>query len=182
MIDDARRCTAKSKQSGERCKRPAAAGKRVCYMHGAKAGPPKGNLNALIHGIYVSRVVNDEEQRIYDAFLAEIREDFALNDPSDEIAVQMAAMAFVQFARAFKAGDAKAAETFERIVRNNLKDLKATKIAREGEGQEIKTTPADWATALLEKVREAGKQPGRKARKKRKKAADARRTPEKPQI
>ena len=31
------RCTAKSKQSGERCKREAGAGKSVCYIHGGEA-------------------------------------------------------------------------------------------------------------------------------------------------
>lgn len=32
--DDPRRCTAKSKQSGERCKRPSTPGATVCYYHG----------------------------------------------------------------------------------------------------------------------------------------------------
>ena len=37
-------CTAKSKQSGERCKRPSSPGKTVCYYHGGARGsgrPPK---------------------------------------------------------------------------------------------------------------------------------------------
>jgi len=38
MMDDSRRCTARSKQSGERCKRPATRGTRVCRMHGGAAG------------------------------------------------------------------------------------------------------------------------------------------------
>jgi len=44
------------------------------------------------------------------------------------------------------------------MIRCHLKDLKATKIAREGEaagGPE--TTPAEWATALLEKLAESQK-------------------------
>jgi len=32
-----RRCTAKSKQSGERCKRPASPGSNVCSMHGSRS-------------------------------------------------------------------------------------------------------------------------------------------------
>lgn len=36
-LKDARRCTAKSKGSGERCKRAAVVGGTVCAMHGGKA-------------------------------------------------------------------------------------------------------------------------------------------------
>lgn len=35
-MDESRRCTAKSKQSGERCKRAAIVGGTVCAMHGGK--------------------------------------------------------------------------------------------------------------------------------------------------
>lgn len=42
------RCTAKSKRSGVRCKAPAVRGKRVCRMHGARGGAPKGKA----HGRY----------------------------------------------------------------------------------------------------------------------------------
>lgn len=37
MIDDGRRCTAKSKRSGERCKRAATPGVTVCWWHGSAA-------------------------------------------------------------------------------------------------------------------------------------------------
>jgi len=155
MVDDSRRCTAKSKQSGERCKRPAAPGKRVCYMHGARGGATKGNLNSLIHGAYAARVLNEEEQAVYDGFVARIREDFEFNDSSDEVAVHMAAMAFLQFVRAQKAGKEDAANVQARIVRDSLKDLKATKITRESDGKEMATTPAQWAADLLREVRKA---------------------------
>lgn len=42
------RCTAKSKRSQLRCKAPAVRGKRVCRMHGARAGAPIG----VLHGSY----------------------------------------------------------------------------------------------------------------------------------
>lgn len=45
-------CSAKSKQTGERCKRFCAPGKKVCYYHGANAGVKKGTKNALKHGAY----------------------------------------------------------------------------------------------------------------------------------
>jgi len=153
-----RQCTAHSKRSGERCRKRAAPGKNVCRMHGANAGPPPGNLNGLVHGAYVERVLAPEEQAIYDGFLAKIREDFELNNSSDEVQVLMAAMSFVQFCRAQQAGKETAAETQARIIRASLKDLKATKLAREGEtSSNLNTSPAEWATALLEKIRESEK-------------------------
>jgi hypothetical protein len=56
------------------------------------------------------------------------------------------------------------------MIRCHMKDLKTTKIAREGEEpQGPQTSPAEWAAALLEKVAEAANAPGAKpsGRKKR---------------
>ena len=180
MVDDARRCTAKSKQSGERCKRPAAPGKRVCYMHGARGGGVKGNLNAMIHGAYVQRVLNAEEQEIHALFVTQLHRDFVLNDSSDEISAQMAAMAFVQYVRALKGGDAKSADIFDGMVLRHLRSLKATKITREADGKELTTTPAQWAAELLKEVRKAGAaddaKGGKEATDERGEASDADRT------
>jgi hypothetical protein len=96
MVDETRLCTAMSKHTGERCRQPAVPGYSVCHYHGAGGGAPKGNLNRLVHGAYAARVLNDEERRIHGAFLAQLREDFELNASSDEVAAQMAAMAFLQ--------------------------------------------------------------------------------------
>ncbi len=50
----------------------------------------------------------------------------------------------------------KAAESLDRMIRCHMKDLKTTKIAREGEEPKgPQTSPAEWASALLEKVSEA---------------------------
>ena len=38
----AARCTAKAKRTGERCQCPAAYGYRVCRVHGARGGAPRG--------------------------------------------------------------------------------------------------------------------------------------------
>ena len=47
-LQNARRCTAKSKRSGKPCKSPAVRGWKVCRMHGAGGGAPTGAL----HGNY----------------------------------------------------------------------------------------------------------------------------------
>jgi uncharacterized protein YjcR len=49
-MHQALRCRAKSKRSGLRCHAPAVRGSKVCRMHGAAGGAPKGNRNALKHG------------------------------------------------------------------------------------------------------------------------------------
>jgi hypothetical protein len=52
-LQQAPRCTAKSKRSGLRCQAPAVRGKNVCRMHGAFAGAPKGERNGRWkHGIH----------------------------------------------------------------------------------------------------------------------------------
>ena len=49
-MHQASRCHATSKRSGKPCRSPAVRGHRVCRMHGAAGGAPKGNRNALKHG------------------------------------------------------------------------------------------------------------------------------------
>ena len=39
------RCSARSTRSGCRCRAPAARGRNVCRMHGARAGAPAGQAN-----------------------------------------------------------------------------------------------------------------------------------------
>jgi uncharacterized protein YjcR len=51
------RCSAKSKRSGLRCQSPAVRGHNVCRMHGAGGGAPKGNKNALKHGLYSAKAI-----------------------------------------------------------------------------------------------------------------------------
>ena len=157
MTDDPQRCTATSKHTGKRCRQPAVAGSNVCRYHGAGGGAPKGNLNRFVHGAYAARVLDDEERRIHGAFLERLREDFELNASSDEVAAQMAAMAFLQYVRAQKAENEAAAAAQARIVRNCLRDLNATKGTRERGGVPLGTTPAEWAAALVGKLKEAEK-------------------------
>jgi uncharacterized protein YjcR len=56
------RCGAKTR-SGKPCRSPAVAGKKRCRMHGGApgSGAPKGNKNALRHGMYTREAI--EERR-----------------------------------------------------------------------------------------------------------------------
>ena len=48
----ASRCRARSKRSGLQCQAPAVRGSKVCRMHGAAGGAPRGNRNAWKHGAH----------------------------------------------------------------------------------------------------------------------------------
>jgi len=99
--------------------------------------------------------ISEEEQRICDGFLGQIRQGFVLSEPSDEAAARWAATSFLQFTRARQAGQKETAETQARMARDWVKGLRPTRLVGEGETTELKGTATEWATALLEKVREA---------------------------
>src|SRR6478752_4557502 len=53
ILNAAPRCHAKSKRSGFQRQAPAVRGKKVCRMHGARAGAPKGERHGNYrHGLY----------------------------------------------------------------------------------------------------------------------------------
>lgn len=121
-----------------------------------KAGAPKGNMNRLRHGIFSNKVLEKDEVELYQAIIDALHDDFTLNRSSDVIQCELVAVNYVKLARAYAANDFENVERLDKIVRQHLKDLKATKASREGtEPAKKQTTPAEWATALLEKVTEA---------------------------
>lgn len=127
---------------------------------GVQRGPgaPQGNTNALKHGIYADRFLSPEEKKLFDAIIVQLHDDFVFNKSSDFLQVELVGVYFVKLGRAQEAGDHEAAERLDRMIRCHLKDLKTTKITREGtEPKGPETTPAEWATALLEKLAEAEK-------------------------
>ncbi len=70
-MHQAPRCRATSKRSGNRCQAPAVKGKAVCRMHGAGGGAPKGNSNALKHGLYGQEAI--ERRRLIAELIRESR-------------------------------------------------------------------------------------------------------------
>jgi len=107
----------------------------------------------MTHGIYVNQFLSEEEKVLFDSLIAKLYQDFTFNKSSDFMQVELVAVYFLKLGRAQEAGDFDAAEKLDRMIRAHLKDLKATKISREGEAPKgPETTPAEWATALLEKL------------------------------
>src|SRR5262249_51849220 len=53
------RCTATSKRSRQPCRAPAVKGWKVCRMHGARGGAPKGKRNGTYgHGARTTAAIN----------------------------------------------------------------------------------------------------------------------------
>jgi uncharacterized protein YjcR len=57
------RCGAKTR-SGKPCMSPAVHGKKRCRMHGGVpgSGAPRGNQNALKHGLYTREAIEERRQ------------------------------------------------------------------------------------------------------------------------
>ena len=66
------RCRATSKRSGKRCQSPAVRGCKVCRMHGARGGAPKGNRNALKDGVFTAEAI--KARRMVAALTRQARE------------------------------------------------------------------------------------------------------------
>jgi uncharacterized protein YjcR len=67
-----RRCGAKTR-SGKPCVAAAVRGKKRCWMHGGApgSGAPRGNKNALKHGLYTRDTI--EERRQLQALMRQVR-------------------------------------------------------------------------------------------------------------
>lgn len=74
-------CTAKSKQSGERCKRPVSPGRQVCYYHGGAT--PRGfalpqTKTGKRSKDLPTRLLANYEQSLDDPELLELKDDLSL--------------------------------------------------------------------------------------------------------
>ena len=157
---NALQCKAKSKMSGIRCKNVAVSGYKVCRMHGANkknpGGASKGNKHARKYGSYIAEILK-KDIWIFEKFYDTLHQDFDLNNSTDKMATELACMYFVKIIQAQREGDIPSADTHDRMCRLQLKDLKATKSAREGEVVTLKTSPAEWAANLLSQSEEKEK-------------------------
>ncbi len=130
------------------------------------AGPPEGNLNPMKHGIFANQCLDDEERQFFDELIQRLYLDFEFNKSSDFLQLELVAIYSVKLMRAQAEGNVDAAQKLDQMIRAHMKDLKATKIAREGDQPKgPQTTPADWATELLEKTSAKTDRPRKNAKK-----------------
>ncbi len=152
-----KRCKAKAKRSGERCQLPAVRGYDVCRVHGANpknhGGPPKGSLNAMVHGGFVDRFLKKSEVKMFNRFMDGLKRDMPdMNDSSDYAIAVTAGMVFIRLQRAIE-GDAQpnSVDFLSKTLIRHLEALKITRHARKGTDINI-PSPAQWALQLIEKT------------------------------
>ena len=136
-------------------------------------GAPKGNLNPMRHGIFANRCLDEEERALFREVIDSLYQDFTFNRSSDFIQIEFIGINTVKYMRAVAEGNMDAAQKLDSMIRANMKDVKMTKIAREGDQpKSLQSTPADWAADLLKKsggkrsVKEGGKKATPKKREK----------------
>jgi hypothetical protein len=77
LMHAAPRCKARSKRTGEPCRAPAVTGWRVCRMHGAGGGAPRGERHGQFrHGRYTREAI--AERRAARALVKKARETLRL--------------------------------------------------------------------------------------------------------
>lgn len=124
----------------------------LAEMSGVGKGASGRAIN-LKHGLLANRIATSEERDIFFGLVERFEEDFDLNASVDFMQVELVSLYFLQLGRCVVAMDWENAERLDRMLRANLRDLKATKRAREGDlPKEPNSSPSEWATALLERV------------------------------
>ena len=109
-------------------------------------GAPEGNKNRLKHGIFADRCLTPEEKQMFDVLIERLHQDFQFNKSSDFIQVELVGVYSIKLVRAQMEGNVQAAESLDHMIRCHMKDLKTTKVAREGEEPKGPTTsPSEWA-------------------------------------
>ncbi|CAM2070239.1 hypothetical protein SCOR_32990 [Sulfidibacter corallicola] len=112
-----------------------------------------GNNHNLKHGLFVNAVLNDEEKGMFDALVDSLSSDFIFNKSADLIQVKMIALYWLKLNRAITLDLPEHAERFDRMIRAHMRELKTTKLTREGDKPvEPTTTPAEWAADILAKA------------------------------
>ena len=108
----------------------------------------------LRKGVFANNFLSEEERSQFQAIISQLHKDFVFNKSSDFYQVEIVALYMLKLRRAMELEDYDSAEKLDRLLRAHLRELKTTKLTREGDkpaGPE--TSPAEWATALLEKAR-----------------------------
>ncbi|MHB1000836.1 MAG: hypothetical protein ACYC27_16465 [Armatimonadota bacterium] len=82
---------------------------------------PKGNTNAVKHGIYTRRLVSDEERELYDSLLGRFRVDYPNTDDS---LLQETVLYVMRLKRALDSGNIDGLQKMDSKLRKALKKIR----------------------------------------------------------
>lgn len=115
-----------------------------------RPGFQPGNQHARRHGVFAAHFLDEDEKASFAKLRARFSEDYPSETAADETALDLVCVYLLRLGRAIRAGEVDYIVKLDGTVRNHLRDLKATRITREGDkptGPD--TTPAEWASSLL---------------------------------
>ena len=124
---------------GETVRRPA-----------RRPGFQPGNQHARKHGVFAAHFLDEDENESFVKLRERFSEDYPSETAADETALDLVCVYLLRLGRAIKSGEVDYIVKLDGTVRNHLRDLKATRITREGDkpaGPD--STPAEWASSLL---------------------------------
>lgn len=157
-------CTARSKQSGQRCRQRPVPGHRVCHYHGARAGTPiKHGRYSQVAGRFAKAI---EESRL-DATLLDLREPISILDAMVKGALERAsagdspelrkkALSLVLAARAAHRDDAQITLTekldaLEQMLREGIAEDRNTRVLVDRTDRLRRAVEGAWQVKLARK-------------------------------
>lgn len=110
------------------------------------------------HGVYYNGFLDQPERKLFETLVARFHQDpaLALNESSDLLQVEVAGLYALKLRRALEQWDIDAVHRLDQLLRAHLRELKfgrSVKKWREEKPAQQEVSPAEWATALLEKAR-----------------------------
>ncbi len=147
--ETAKRCLAVT-YSGKPCPNPAVKESDLCWQHHRCRHPDRiGTLRWWQELPDTLDITDDEEQALMISALEAIDDDFDLNESTDRMQALMSSVYFAKWVSACRENNLELAAAHDHLLQKNLKCLKATRDSREGVESKV-STPAEWATDLLE--------------------------------
>ena len=97
------------------------------------AAEPETGDAAIPQTIFLTRCsLPDQDRVLCLRIIKQLHDDLALNKSSDIMQAEMVAIYSLKLMRAQDSGNTEAAEIYDRMIRAHLKDLRASKKARQG--------------------------------------------------
>jgi hypothetical protein len=112
--------------------------------------PPRSGF--VQHDTYTTRLVTPEELKLHNHIFSSLRRDFGLKLEVDRMLAAHVAFFCVKLYAAIEANAPDLMAHYDRLVRQNLECLKATRDKRDGAELKV-TTPAEWAADLVANYR-----------------------------